>query len=1155
VITVFSDLNNQNLNKILLSKVKAYPSVNSPNDGGFNSEENMRWLTKAIANKPFIIGSNDDIVNSQFGSNGASGNGMYSAPAMFSIDGYLFKLANQEDLSFDNTDKDTFMTINTQTIQRFIHEMTNQGTEYEISPIIDDFMFTKYNPKNIGSTITDETGTYVLTEERLKENWKNAYDNHKCVGYVKNLYTGSYANQFTYYSVDGWESVKFRDTLIRIGSYPYDINNIPSFLIGEPFATEVSRNDDLIILKTTIFYPLYFEDIKTWNKEQNKYLVSQRIQFTDIYGLTMYYDYQICNSRSYPTTHNVFADMDNHYPLNSISFDNCNLVTIPKNIYDFTNLYENNYANRKETYSYSGGESYSSSLLSSLFSIREYNDYKSLIPTSDVPYIRNTLKYYCLKFDPNNDPRQEIGENKIDVVFMDSEGSLCPEGLMYSDTTKVGARTHDGKPFESYVHFIKRLYLYNTTGIVPQESDINNLVISDIVNSVEFSNLYNTYIAKPMSFYLHFSYCSLLDNVIYYDSNVPETKRIKAAGCGKALVGFSGITQDDENFNAIQTFTYNSYEMPNIDTPVQTTTNVSYHLDIDSDNRKAQRYVEGKPYISCDTPTLKLYKHENMDDTKIEDPLNYLRRCSYRDNKGIREVQLYRISGNSLVLVTNVNYVNIDDYLMPKTLSNPSSSAILTSDLYFSLYCHSMISLSTIGSNTSMINGMCLRWNEPCWMTEIPFTINVDKDNLGYLKCLNFEKPNTYFGINFNYKLPQDVLDTDLFVYNLIISTTNIIGHYDIETSTREEDMLSEYSKHRRESYIHFNKLYGDNYETLEEHMKNLADEVIIPDISSDLSAIFNRLDALDSETEPLGRVTINENRLNDLYVDGENPTGIVADNIERLDDLYLYDSETETTSGRVYDLEQRLNSLIDSEDPTAGIIPEIENKIDDIYDDSTEPATGILADAISDISHIQNNMSEFMVPVSSGRITIGAGIPASDIDSEIQANEEKHIKLFESNTTIRKYICISNQVIIYDNGSFKTNYDGFIKIDPVVYEAYPDVYEIYLYITNPTNVSKTQIGIDYTVYEVCDMRVTLSESNKTIAVGNDFILNGTLYPNIIGDTFEWITSNENIARIEFNDSTSRRIVGVSEGNAIITLKYTHSNITKSAQCMVHVTE
>ena len=96
---MFSDIKDQSLNKIPMSDAKAYPSVNSPNGGGFNSEENLRWLTKKLATKPFIVGANDDEVNNAFGSNGEAGDGIYTKPGMFSIDGYVFKFARPEEIS------------------------------------------------------------------------------------------------------------------------------------------------------------------------------------------------------------------------------------------------------------------------------------------------------------------------------------------------------------------------------------------------------------------------------------------------------------------------------------------------------------------------------------------------------------------------------------------------------------------------------------------------------------------------------------------------------------------------------------------------------------------------------------------------------------------------------------------------------------------------------------------------------------------------------------------------------------------------------------------------------------------------------------------------------------------------------------------------
>ena len=167
---MFQDIQDQSLNKIPISNAKAFPSVNSPNDGGFNSEQNMRWMTKKLATKPFIVGANDEEINNSFGLDGEAGDGIYLKPGMFSTDGYVFKLAKPEEISFDATSSSSFMMMNTQMIQRFVQELTNQGTNQAIVTDMTLFTFDDYNP----AVTTDET--------TLMANWKQEYENGYCFG-------------------------------------------------------------------------------------------------------------------------------------------------------------------------------------------------------------------------------------------------------------------------------------------------------------------------------------------------------------------------------------------------------------------------------------------------------------------------------------------------------------------------------------------------------------------------------------------------------------------------------------------------------------------------------------------------------------------------------------------------------------------------------------------------------------------------------------------------------------------------------------------------------------------------------------------------------------------------------------------------------------
>lgn len=888
---MFDDLNNQRLNKVPYADAKAYPSVNSPNDGGFNSEENMRWLTKALSTKPFIIGQNDDEVNKQFQSNGAAGNGVYTASGMFSVDGYIMKLAKTEDISFDNTDAETFMTNNTQSIQRFVHDLTNQGTSDAIDTDLTHLLFDEYNPSN--------------QEIDISETWETAYNDHECIGYICNVYYDTYLDQLSSELTNN--KVKFENTEINVISdiqsvsetvaeYVSDLIESQTINAGDSFATNSG------VLK--IYYPIYFNDIKIWNDKTESYDTRQQMQFKDIFGLTFFYDVETCDSKSYPTTHSVFVDFNNNYPLNSISFSGCKLNTAPTNLYNFEQLYDSE-SKRYVPASIASPSSMPNILdetgQDALFVKKTIADLIPLIPSdqSNIPRINNTLSYYCL----NNVPEQELltinGTTRIPVAFMTSEGSLCPDGFMYNDTTKQGTQTYNRYPVEGYVHFAKRYYLKKNGNANPSEDDINNLPVTTLCSwnngAGNFTSFFNTYLAKPISVYIHYAYCSLLDNVVYgfdgngYDGITDDYKNIKSTGCGKKLYTLKpqNTYQDDNAFYTYQTYKYDGYT--NNAGTMQPTSNISttvtYMCDITSDVCKLNNFVFGTPEKSVTTPSVKYYIKPSdavVDEnilTYIDDPINYYRRCSYNSNSHqtcgvVRNAEVYKITINSsehfakkiekIVAGSNagvVDYLLVDNFLVPIVNKANSHSSLAPSikyqaDLCATLNTHTMVSLATTGSYGSVINGLNLTWLQNCWKIDMPYTLNVSKDNLDYLRAYDITDPQYYKGVKFEYKFPQDVQKDDLFIYNLIISTNAIIGAYDLETSTREHDTTSKYSKRRREAFIHFNKIYGDDFCSIDDQIIRVVNEEI-PDFSNTVQRmqedIQTNSDNISSLTERVG--------------------------------------------------------------------------------------------------------------------------------------------------------------------------------------------------------------------------------------------------------------------------------------------------------------
>lgn len=889
---MFSDLNDTIMNKVPTSKAKAYPSVNSPNEGGFNSEENLRWLTKAVTTKPFIVGQRDSDVNRSFGYEGEAGNGVYIYPGFFSIDGYLGKVAKQSDISFDNTSKDVFGVNNTQALQRFIHDLTNQGTPLAIETELSKLLYYKYNP-------APSTSGADAAEVQIE--LEDAYENHKCIGYVWNTYIGSYAESDSIktttipYNAVYHTFFNFAKLIEETPTTTNYIDWIETVLLpqskitnGEKFACVINNN-------MTIFYPLFIEDMPSWDDRTKEYTYTPAISFTDIYDLKYYYKQETCNSRSYPDTTSTLFDMNgidqsSQNPLRQIGFNDYKKSTFPTNLYPFNDLYTIG-TDSIYTKDYTKTDtSYTASLTAfpqleaieradsaeSVFEKRTLTqgDLLSLIPSPDsaIPHIHNNLSYYCLN-GINSEFHLKVGGNDVPIAFMTSEGNLCPDGFIYSASVSTtepslseAVAISTRYPVEGYLHFAKRYYLQHITeeSEDPTDSEIEAVNVNTMCSNATFVTFFNDTFAEPISIYLQLSYSSLIENVVRPTYNqATDYTQIKSFGCGNALSSNPNTTQDEDGFFVRQRYTGTDPSKAAPDNTFETT--ISYHRDKTSDNQKFQNTVVIN--TSYEDSIVKYYTKPDLDTQKIimtDDPLNFMRYCHYSNSTStprsyaIQKFNLYYINtSNKLVRFTgkitqtvpetgtyNMSTIYIDDWLMPfrgdLTDVQLDQYTIPEKFLNAKLGYHRLISMANGNQFSSIVNGMCLAWTQNTWETRLSYTMSVDKDNLGYLRDTSITDPGYYYGFKFKYKFPDEVTNDELFVSQTSIGVTLVTSYFDIETSTRQYDITSKDVKHRRESYIHFNKLYGDNNESFEDGVINVMQNII-----TDLQ---NRVSELESK-------------------------------------------------------------------------------------------------------------------------------------------------------------------------------------------------------------------------------------------------------------------------------------------------------------------
>ena len=878
---MFNDLTNTSLNNIPLSDVKAAPSENSPNDGGFNNEENLRWLTKKLVSKPFIIGDTETELSSAFSATTDENGNDIIRSGMFSIDGYTFKLADPEHISFDDENSGTFTPMDKRYIQRFIEGLVNQGTSDALTTNLEKVLRSDYNPNNYTTS----------TESQLISKWKSAYNNQLCIGYLKFKYTGSYAEELDVFNtievsygnnkvvqasqvlVDPTDPILPTDTPDQIWSKLQ--NSTQSGWIksrGDAFAVVNSSTD------IDIYYGLVFKDCETWDTTKNEYKKSQRLEFVDIFGLTFFYNNTATSSNCYPATQNVDINLGGNTLLSNLPFTDCKLATYPNYLYNFEDLYDENSdrytVDDSITYTGSAFPDYTT-FFTTLFDVKTTSDlltnYVPIGNPGNIAKVETDMSYFCIKNIPNNLKKSYIGSNNetiyIPVSFMTSEGSLTPNGFLIDSTT-----TCNTYPVEGYLHFIKRLYCEADPDLdADNETVVNRVTVQQLCSWTtsdetygNFRENYDTYILPYISMYIHLCYCSLLDNVAYGYKNdgtsaTYDYEKIKSIDCGIQLdtsgYGVLGEFDTVQQYSAVE---YNYDNNTNTFIPSTVVKEVHYNKNLTSDNTKIINFTTDEIWKDTSNNPLTFFyyvralaSNDPNYPIQFDDPINYYRQCALTDstvplgnkNGVVTSVSVSRIdfTGGIVSLQTvdkNVAVYSpwtghglimdlvIDQYLMPTRPTGWNNRFEYTT-LPAMFGTNNIASLNGTGDSNSIINGMCYNWNQANWITYIPCTATIKKDSHNYLRGKDFDQPNSYAGLELSYTLPGNTDNNTCYLYNLEISTDLTTGTNDTEKPDTNIDINSKYIKRRRESIFHINKIYGDNYITIQDlisQMFNLGD-------------------------------------------------------------------------------------------------------------------------------------------------------------------------------------------------------------------------------------------------------------------------------------------------------------------------------------------
>lgn len=950
-----------------MDNIKAAPSVYSPNNGNFNSEENLKWLANKLATKPFVIGKTTEEMRDNMKPI-LDGNIIKISDGLFSIQGYTFKMAEQGHLSFDaelNNDSQN-VELDITPANNFIRDITvfndpgaTTTPKYNgctIDANLDTMCFNEYQPKRFADTSEHW--------ETLQSNWEKAIKKHTSIGYVRLIYNQDIRDLIT---VTNNAVIFGKNKILRITSGSminiFENNkvvipdNIRMFINNEypgtPNVYGLTTNDAICLgahdtdtdrRQLNIYYPVFVK----WHREINNDKKYPVIYFKDIFGTTFYHsesfvaNYEYIKDVStdvikeqttnyYPYTNSNFINMYENIPESSILSNDYELFSKPTGIYYYQNLYsDNGHGDRNaviQNYIQGPDKNIESVKTSSdpisftVFSKITLSELIQYIPEDDDKYtkIENTLYYYSLNDIPDAYKLTVTvnGQTKnVPVIFMASNGRLCPNGIFVdaSDTTVTNIY-----PAEGYVHFIKRMYLINTGESNPTEEMINSvtpeMIMENWAPNSNFSNFYRDYISKAVSVYLSWCYSALMSHSIFEKISDTDSYKIKAIGCGNALLSTSPSTITDEGSYVSQQYSYTGYERTTNGLVTKSmVATLPYYKNTKSDFLLVKNgvVIDNDDYNNiCGDGSLRYLSNKipsniNPVDAStlvdaafmFDDPINLIQKCSLKSSTNpILNVSTFRLwfvfipSGQSYYCVHTSNIrefsnVVLDDNFMPVTPEIEVTEENAAESEYKTPFAYpDKLAGRFITYNDSMINSMRFTIRTLSWYASIWETVNLKKDALNYL-CGRYipqtpdpeEPQDEYDGIHFNPKVRADFDKDDLGIYQILISSNNT----NTNTGFQDLDKYISYSEESdvvRGSYIHIDKVYGDDDKSLDEIIRELVNAIEVASEPVDLTEIWDYIhnivepdiDRVESQSkerdqEIYARVSACENKL-DPYI------------------------------------------------------------------------------------------------------------------------------------------------------------------------------------------------------------------------------------------------------------------------------------------------
>ena len=1011
---MFNDI--ESVYKIQLNRVKASPSVNSPNDGAFNSEENVRWANKKLTTKPFIYGKTEQDVEHQFGSSVAVGwYGGYCSSASLSMDGYLIRVADSNSLSYDADNNDSSSVVDLMPAQKFISDLVGCATDNQLTTNYSDFLFSAYDPSLNGVT------------PEIRESWIAACNSDTIMGFICMTYKESYLDALT---VD-LNTVSYEDTTISIDN---TVDTQSPDTIGRTSESDPRTNpvattqlDSGSVTSVKIYYPIKLKTVKKYNSTTKTYSDDYRLYFTDIFGIEFSFITLSTNTHLYPSTRSLFSDMDVNRPLNQLNFDQCKKTTIPVSKYNYSVMYSDGL--RKDfsdpvTISEYITPSFELPMLTR-YSLSNLVNY---VPASvsDISEIRSTMDYYCIPFG-NGDSEDIIsnlclrGQNSrgetysTPIAFMGSNGMITPDGFATGSNGTISKLY----PVEGYMHFIKRIYLIaneipvteeaiasvttkqltSWTSVSQVPSNGSNSSVSSVF--ISFNIFYQNYLYPLICSYLNLAYSSLMDNTIYASGSNSST--MKAVGCGRLL---QGVPETTDNYVSVdQNYSHSGYVNVGgrLESQVGMTDLIQYHKDYLSDKT---RLIEGSLSPSRSIIVGKYQYQNNFDfdfsstssvsPNYFEDPINLVRRCMVSNTYS--DAATYTSSDNTIfytdyqqtMVINNINQlIAVDDYLFPKIPSSdaldPSASGVI-SQISFVAYLATtyVFSPNTNSYSRSFGNGLAFTSNINSWDAAINYIAELQKDSLKYLSGKDYED-GLYGGIKFRSTLKKhDMESEDLLLFRFNVSSIPRVLSYDEESFNDSVNYNDLDVKTAREAFIPVCKIYRGNLEL----------GMILDNIDFSLDDIRTKIAELDDDihNEDSGIIK----RIDDIEDTLNGDTGLV----ERVSNLYtitdrcrklIYSGELRTSGSGYHVYYQIFGFDEDDQDKICEIFTNRSNTSIESYSSPFDPQT------------LEEDKSP-LIGKGIGTINVHPGI--MDIGSYVFSFDFTHLNLPYTLAYFREYAC-----------------------------------------------------------------------------------------------------------------------------------------------------